>query len=94
MGTAQILELGVRLPVHGRLREDGRLLVLERSFQAKDSGELAARLDLRRPGESLFMERFATYWLVRFTLAFPLACPAEDATPDAPLTATNERAIV
>lgn len=72
MGTAQILELGVGLPVFGRLREDGRRLVLERSFRAADADELAARLALRRPGEALCLERFATYWLIRFTLSLPL----------------------
>lgn len=81
MGTGQILELGVRMPVYGRLREDGCWLVVERTFQAKDAEELAARLAQRRPGETLCLERFATYWLVRFSSSLPLPPAQGDETP-------------
>lgn len=72
MGTAQIAELCQALDVHGRLRMDGRALILERSFQATDPAALLEKLAQRKPGEDLIVDRFATYWLVRFIRTFSL----------------------
>ncbi len=73
MGTAQIVELCQTMAVHGRLRENGRALVLERTFQAKGPEELSETLSQRRPGEELVVDRFATYWLLRFIVTMPLS---------------------
>jgi len=72
MEDDKLADLCARLPVHGRLHLDNTRLVLERSFHAKEPGELTERLSQRQSGEFLWVERFATYWLIRFIRVLPL----------------------